>query len=255
RGSAKSRHPFNTDPAVRQAWSLLVDRGSIQEQIYGRLGQTTGNFLNTPSRYASKANRWEFNLDKANQVLDAAGWKKGGDGVRAKDGKRLKVLYQTSINAARQKTQAIVKAVAAKAGIEVELKSVVASVYFSTDPGNPDTYGRFSADLEMYTTSMDYPDPQSFMVQFASWEIAQKENNWQRRNKARFHNDEYDRLLKASEAEMDPVKRAANFIRMNDILIQNVAVIPVIWRNNVSAGSVKLKGVDLSGWDSDLWHL
>ena len=50
--------------------------------------------------------RWEFNVDKANQVLDAAGWKRGADGVRAKDGKRLKFLYQTSINAPRQKTQA-----------------------------------------------------------------------------------------------------------------------------------------------------
>jgi peptide/nickel transport system substrate-binding protein len=255
RGNMKSTHPFLTDPAVRQAMSLIVDRASIQEQIYGRLGQTSANFLNTPSRFVSKNTRWEFNVEKAAQVLEAAGWKRGADGVRAKDGKRLNVLYQTTINAARQKTQAIIKGAAAKAGIEVELKSVVASVYFSTDPANFDTYGHFMADIQMYTTSMDYPDPQSFMVQFASSEISQKENKWQRRNKARFKNDEYDRLLKASETEFDPVKRAANFVRMNDILIQNVIAIPLLWRSNVSAGSLKLKGVDLSGWDSDLWRL
>jgi peptide/nickel transport system substrate-binding protein len=255
RGSVKSTHPFLTDPAVRQALALVVDRASIQEQIYGRLGQTTANFLNTPSRFASKSNRWEFNLDKANQVLEAAGWKKGSDGVRAKDGKRLKVVYQTTINAARQKTQAIVKSGAAKAGIEVELKSVVGSVFFSTDVGNPDTYGKFYADIQMYTTSMDYPDPQSFMVQFTSTEISQKANSWQRRNKARFKSDEYDKLWSAAEGEMDPVKRAAHFVRMNDILIQNGVVIPLLWRSNVSAGSLKLKGFDLSGWESDLWRL
>ena len=255
RASPKSTHPLLGDPAVRQALALLVDRGSIQEQIYGRLGQTTANFLNTPSRFASKNTRWEFSLDKANKILDDAGWKRGADGIRAKDGKRLRLVYQTTINAARQKTQAIVKGAAAKAGIDVELKSVVGSVFFATDPGNPDTYGHFFADLQMYTTSMDYPDPQSFMAQFTSSEISAKENNWQRRNKARWRNDEYDRLWKASEAELDPVKRAANFIRMNDLLIQSGVVLPVIWRNNVSAGSLKLRGSELSGWDSDFWRL
>jgi peptide/nickel transport system substrate-binding protein len=255
RGHVKSTHPLFADPAVRQALALLVDRASIQEQIYGRLGQTTANFLNTPSRFASRATRWEFNVEKASQLLEAAGWKRGADGIRAKDGKRLKLLYQTTINAARQKTQAIVKAAAARAGVDIELKSVVASVYFSTDPANMDTYGHFMADMQMYTTSMDYPDPQSFMVQFASSEISQKENKWQRRNKARFRNEEYDRLLRASEAELDPVKRAANFVRMNDILIQHAVVIPVLWRSNVSAGSLRLKGVDLSGWDGDFWRL
>src|SRR5207245_7268544 len=83
--------------------------------------------------------RGECRVEKASQILDQAGWKRGADGTRAKDGKRLKLVFQTSINSARQKTQAIIKQAAAKAGIEVELKSILASVYFSSDPGNPDT--------------------------------------------------------------------------------------------------------------------
>jgi peptide/nickel transport system substrate-binding protein len=255
RASVKAPHPFLTDPAVKTALNLLVDRGSVHEQIYGRQGQATANFLNAPPRFASRANRWEFNPDKANQVLDAAGWKRGADGIRAKDGKRLKVVYLTTINAARQKVQAIVKAAAGRAGIEVELKSVVGSVFFSTDAANPDAYGHFFADLQMYTTSPDGPDPQSFMEQFLSWEVSSKANNWQRRNKTRWTNEEYDRLWRAAEVELDPVKRAAHFIQMNDLLIQNVVVVPIIWRNNVSAGALKLRGVELSGWDSEFWRL
>ena len=76
-------------------------------------------------------------LGSVGLVLEAAGWKKGADGIRAKDGKKLKFVYQTSINAPRQKTQAIVKQAAAKAGIEIELKSVTASVFFSSDVGQP----------------------------------------------------------------------------------------------------------------------
>ena len=98
RGSAKSAHPFLTDPAVRQALSLLIDRAAIQEQLYGRQGQATANYLNAPSRFRSTNTRWEFSVDKANAVLDQAGWKRGADGIRAKDGKRLKMVYQTSIN-------------------------------------------------------------------------------------------------------------------------------------------------------------
>jgi peptide/nickel transport system substrate-binding protein len=255
RASPKSTHPFLSDPAVRQALNLLVDRAAVQEQIYGRQGQTSPNFLNAPSRFSSKNTRWEFSIDKANQILDAAGWKRGADGIRAKDGKRLKMLYQTSINAPRQKNQQIVKQAAAKAGIELELKSVVASVFFSSDPANPDTFPHFFADLQMYNTTMTAPDPQYFMNQFCSWEAASKANKYQGRNVTRFRNDDYDRAYRAADSEVDPVKRAALFVRMNDIVIQNVVVIPVLWRNGVSASTLKLGGMDLTGWDSTFWHL
>ncbi len=255
RASTKTSHPLLADPAVRAALNLLVDRASVQEQIYGRTGIATANFLNAPAKFNSKNTRWEFNIDKANQALDAAGWKRGPDGLRAKDGKKLKMVFQTSINAPRQKTQAIIKQACAKAGIDIEIKSVVASVYFSSDPANPDTYGHFYTDIQMYTTTMTQPDPQRFMDQFTSWEVASKENKWSGRNITRWRNEEYDRLWKAAEAEMDPVKRATQFIRMNDLVIQHVVVIPVVWRPRVAAISHRLKAAEQSGWDSDFWHL
>jgi peptide/nickel transport system substrate-binding protein len=255
RSSLKTTHPFLSDPAVRQALNVLVDRAAVHEQIYGRQGQTTANFLNAPSRFYSKNTRWEFNVDKANQMLDAAGWKRGADGVRGKDGKRLKMVFQTSINAPRQKTQQIVKQAAAKAGIEIEIKSVTASVFFSSDAGNPDTFPHFYADLQMYTTGITQPDPQYFMNQFTSWEAASKANKWQGRNATRWRSEEYDRTYNAADTELDPVKRAALFIKMNDLVIQNVVVIPVLWRTGVSASTTRLKGMDLSGWDSTFWHL
>ncbi len=256
RGSAKSAHPFLTDPAVRQALSLLIDRAAIQEQLYGRQGQATANYLNAPSRFRSTNTRWEFSVDKANAVLDQAGWKRGADGIRAKDGKRLKMVYQTSINPVRQKTQAIVKQAAAKAGIEMELKSVVASVYFGSDPGNPDTSSKFWADVQMYAFNMTSgPEPQRFMDPFVSWEIATKANSWSGRNNTRWRNEEYDRAWKAAESEMDPVKRAALFIRMNDLLTLNNVIVPITWRANISAISNKLRNTDICGWDSSFWNL
>jgi peptide/nickel transport system substrate-binding protein len=254
RSSIKTKHPLLTDEAVRRALALLVDRGSVQEHIYGRTGIATGNFLNNPKPYVSKNTKWEFNVEKANQLLEASGWKRGSDGIRAKDGKKLKLVFQTAINTPRQKTQAIVKQACQKAGVELELKSVTSSVFFSSDVANPDTYTKFYCDIQMYTTTMTQPDPELFMNQFVSWEMATKENKWQGRNIARWRNEEYDAAYRAAVGELDPVKRAALFIRMNDLACDNQAVIPVVHRPRVSAISGKLKA-RMSGWDNDLWAL
>lgn len=254
RSSVKTKHPLLSDPAVRQALGLLVDRKSVEDHIYGRTGVATANFLNNPERYRSKTMKWEFNVDKASQLLEDAGWKKGPDGIRAKDGKKLKFVYQTSINTPRQKNQAIVKQACQKAGIDVELKSVVASVFFSSDVANPDTYPHFYCDIQMYTTTMTQPDPELFMNQFTSWEVATKENKWQGRNIPRWKNDEYDKAFRAAEGELDPVKRAALFIRMNELVCSDQAVIPVVYRPRVAAISSKLHA-SLTGWDNDLWDL
>ena len=254
RSSARTRHPLLSDPAVRQALALLVDRASVQEHIYGRTGILTGNFLNYPERYRSNTTKWEFNIEKANQVLEAAGWKRGLDGIRAKDGRKLRLVYQTSINAPRQKTQAVVKQACQKAGIEVELKSVTASVFFSSDVANPDTYAKFYCDLQMYNVLMNEPDPEFFMNQFVSWEIASKDNKWQGRNITRWHSEEYDKAYRAAEGELDPVKRAALFISMNDLVCNDHPVIPVVNRPKVEALANKLHAPG-SGWDNDLWNL
>jgi peptide/nickel transport system substrate-binding protein len=254
RSSAKTQHPLFSDPAVRQALTMLVDRASVQAYIYGRTGVATGNFINNPKRFVSPNTKWDFDVAKANQVLEDAGWKRGPDGTRAKDGKNLKLVFQTSINAPRQKTHAIVKQACQKAGIEVELKSITASVYFSSDVANPDTYKKFNADLQMYTTTLDAPDPQNFMRQFLSSEIAAKANKWQGQNVSRWHSQAYDDAFHASESELDPVKRAELFIKMNDMVVEDHAIIPVVYRPGV-AGMTKNLRATLSGWDNAFWNL
>jgi peptide/nickel transport system substrate-binding protein len=251
RASLKTRHPLLSDPAVRDALNMLVDRGSVQEHIYGRAGTATRNFLYNPERFRSPNNKWEFNIDKANQVLEAAGWKKGADGVRAKDGKALKMVFQTSINAPRQKTQAIIKQACQKAGIELELKTVTPSVFFASDPANNDIYPKFYSDIQMLQFTMTQPDPQTFMDRFVSWEAASKDNKWQGRNTMRWRNDEYDKVFRAAEGELDPVKRAALYIRMNDLAIEGRAVIPVINASRVSGIGKKLVA-PISGWSLTL---
>lgn len=254
RSSMKTKHPSLTDPAVRNAMALLIDRKSIQDHIYGRTGVATSNWVNNPPRFRSANTSYEFNVDKANALLDSAGWVRGADGIRAKGGAKLKYVYQTSINQPRQKTQAVVKQACARAGIEIEIKSVVASVYFSSDVANPDTFPKFYTDLQMYNTGPGRPDPGVWLQMFISREVATKDNKWQGRNVNRWVNKEFDDLLDASDGELDPVKRVAMLIKCNDMVVTNRVVIPIVYRPTVSGVSRRLK-INLSGWDSNLYDL
>ncbi|WP_186418126.1 peptide ABC transporter substrate-binding protein [Bosea sp. CS1GBMeth4] len=254
RSSVKTKHPTLSDPKVRQAINLLIDRDSIQKFIYGRGGTATASFVNEPKQFKSQKLKYEFNIEKANKILDEAGYKRGADGIREKDGKKLKYVYQTSINAPRQKTQAIIKQACQKAGIDLELKSVTASVFFSSDVANPDTYTKLYVDMEMYTTTQPQPDPERFLNQFTSWEIANKENKWLGRNVSRYSDPEADKAYKEAQKELDPVKRAALLIKVNEIFCEANVILPLLSRTRVAASATSLMH-DHSGWDVDTWNV
>ena len=254
RSSVKTKHPTLSDPKVREAINLLLDRDSIQKFIYGRGGNATASFVNEPKQFQPKKLKYEFNIDKANKILDDAGYKRGSDGVREKDGKKLKYVFQTSINAPRQKTQAIIKQACQKAGIDLELKSVTASVFFSSDVGNPDTYTKLYCDMEMYTTTQPQPDPEVFLNQFVSWQVATKENKWLGRNVSRYTDPAADEAYRAAQKELDPVKRAAFLIKVNEIFCEANVILPLISRTRVVGAAQNLMH-DHSGWDVDSWNI
>jgi peptide/nickel transport system substrate-binding protein len=130
----------------------------------------------------------------------------------------------------------------------------MASVFFSSDVANPDTDRKFYCDVQMYTTTMTEPDPGGLLRAFLSSEVASKANKWQGFNVTRWRNTDYDKLHDQSAGELDPVKRAALLIAMNDMVIKDVVVIPVVTRPTVSAVGQKLHA-PLSGWDSNFYAL
>jgi peptide/nickel transport system substrate-binding protein len=62
--SVKTKHPLFSDPAVREAINLLIDRASVEKFIYGRTGVATANIVNNPERFRSKNTKFEFNIEK-----------------------------------------------------------------------------------------------------------------------------------------------------------------------------------------------
>ena len=80
--------------------------------------------------------------------------------------------------------------------------------------------------------------------------MSSRENKWQGRNSVRWKNDDTTRPA-AAEAELDPVKRAALFIRMNDLVCMDNVIIPVVYRPRVAAVSTCMRrcpaGITTSG--------
>ena len=249
-------HPFLTDPQVRQAFSLAIDRNTIADQLYGPAGKGTINFLVAPDAYQSTATSYDFDPDQAAQLLEDAGWRDtNGDDIRDKDGTEMSILFITSVNPVRQKTQEIIKQAMGQVGVEVEIRSLDPAVYFSGDPASSDTVERFEADLQMFATGNTNPDPGAYMKTYTCDEITQKANNWSKQNYARYCNPEYDALWEASQTELDPDARQQLFIEMNNLLIEDFAVLPIVHRADIDAVSNQLEGVDLTPWDLHTWNI
>ena len=257
RGTIKHPHPFLTDKAVRKALSLAIDRQILVDAGYGAAGQVTCNVLPAPAVYASTANDWCKTQDiaGANKLLDDAGWVRGSDGVRAKDGVRLSLLYQTSTNSVRQGTQALLKQMWGEIGIETELKNISASVFFGGDQSSPDTFQKFFSDIEMYTNNFDGTDPEKYMNSWTCKEIPSPANQWLGNNMPRFCDPAYDALAVELSTTASLEKRAELAKKMNDMLMEYGAIIPLIHRGGVSAHAVTLGGVRMNEWDSELWNV
>jgi peptide/nickel transport system substrate-binding protein len=255
RSSLQFPHPFLSDLQVRQAISMAIDREAIAAP-YGRGGKLTTNILAEPSFYASPNNVFEYNPQKAAQLLDEAGWvDTNEDGVREKDGVDLRLLFQTSIQPLRQAAQDQVKRNLEAIGFAVELKQVDASIFLGPPKDTTDTRRQFYADFEEFAFSNKSPDPTAYMSAWVCDQAAQKENDWSLPNWSRYCNPAFDALFHQAVVELDPDKRTELFVKMNELLIQDVAVIPLVNTTLPTGISVDLKGYDATPWDVEVWKI
>ena len=252
-------HPFLTFTPIARAMSMAIDRRAIAETLYGFAGAPACNLIVGPPAYVSTANDGciEQDVEGANALLDDSGVvDSDGDGVREHNGAPLRIVYRTSTNEVRQKTQALVQGWWRQIGVEAELVHHDAAVFFGGDPvADKDTViSRFYADVQMYTTGPDI-DPQQYLFGLTCSEIPDAANNWGGSNIPRACDPAFDALVEElSHTPIGP-DRAALVKRLNDIRVQGHYEIPLVSRGAVSAHLNTLKGVRINGWDSELWNI
>jgi len=193
----------------------------------------------------------------AKALLEQSGWiDSDGDGIRDRDGEKLSLLFQTSVNPVRQDFQAVIKDWWNELGVEVELKSIDASVFFGSDPGSPDTFQRFYSDVQMYANNFDGTDPEPYLAQYLCSKIPGPANQWQGENINRFCDPAYDALVAELSVTADMAQRAEIAKRLNDMLTKDsFVVVALVDRGRLSAVSNTLGGVLLNTWDTELWNV
>lgn len=249
-------HPFLGDPAVYKALSMAIDRPLLVEVGYGQAGKVTCNWIPAPAAVNSSTFDCSTqDIAGANAMLDAAGYMDtDGDGVREANGAPMTLLYQTSTNAVRQDFQALIKQWWSEIGIDVELRNLDASVFFGGDPGSPDTFQKFYADVEMYANTFNGTDPQSYLGNGLCDKAPTPATQWQGENISRFCMPEYDALHAQLTTTADAGERAAIAIQLNDMMVANGGMIPLVHRGRLSAHANSLGGIELNVWDSELWN-
>jgi peptide/nickel transport system substrate-binding protein len=257
RATAKHPHPILSDERVRRALSMAIDRNLLVEIGYGQAGRPTCNLVPAPELFASdNTDCLTQDVEGAKALLEEAGWTVGADGVREKDGMKLKLLYQTSTNAVRQDFQALIKQWWSDIGVETELKNIDASVFFGGDPASPDTFQKFYADVEMYANNFDGTDPEQYLGQYTCEKAPRPETQWQGENINRFCDPAYDELVAELGKTGEISKRAEIAKKLNDMITKDtMTIVPLVDRGRVSAHATSLGGVVLNTWDSELWNV
>ena len=252
-------HPLFTNKAIPQAMSMAIDRQTISDQFYGFAGRPICNLVATPPRFVSDANDSCLTQDiaGANKLLDDNGIiDADNDGIREYNGMPLRITFQTSTNDIRQQTQELVKGWWRQIGIETELLDWEGSVFFGGEPlmAGAASFKRFFADVEMYANSTAV-DPQSSLSAALCENIPSSEDAWGGSNVARVCDEDYEATYEELTNTSVPASREELIKQLNDILIQNYYLIPLVNRGNVSAHLDTLVGVDENAWDTSLWNI
>ena len=263
RSEMNTPHPWLTDPAVREAMNLAIDRELIAVSLYGPGQPATANVLVGIPAFDSPNTSWAYDPDQANQILDDAGWVLGDDGVREKDGIQLSGVFATSVNLVRQKTQVIVQANFAAIGVEVELEQVDAGIYFDSAAGNDQTINKMYWDMNMYTNNSTSTIPIAYMSDWYAGpdrrNFSQASNEWTGGNRQRWANEEYDAAFEAVQQVTTMEEAAELLITMNDLIINDRAVIPLVNRAaDVYAISKSLYNENVAlgaGFEYNYWNI
>ena len=270
RSNVQAEHPFLTDKTVRQAMAMAIDREAIAREIFGGgdLHRPARNILTGIAELESPNTSFEYNIEAANKLLDDAGWLMAGD-TRVRDEVRLAVTYNTAVGEDnslvkrfRPRIQEVVKAGWEAIGIEVELGQIKGDIFFNVTPDNEFSYAHFFCDVEMWGVSPGFPFPEFF---FEDWyagpdnsNVAQRANDWSGWNLQRYVNPDFDELYEESTTTIDPERAVELFILMNDLIVNDFVVVPLVTRPDMFyalSTRILAENVGASAWEPLFWNI
>ena len=229
RGSRSASLGLN-DARVRQALLLAVDREALTKALFQGRQPVSHTFVNPLAAvYNGSVTKYAFNQARARQLLDAAGWKVGADGIRAKNGQKMTLNFGTTAgNAVRERVQQILQAQWKQVGVDIKIQNYPSQVFFGPDFLSKGEDGKW--DLAMYAWVSNPLFEEGSL--FKGEGIPTAANGYAGQNNSGWKNAEYDRLFTASQTEFNAATRKANFAKMQNVWAAEVPALPLYFRSN-----------------------
>jgi peptide/nickel transport system substrate-binding protein len=253
-----TENPILAEKTVRQAIAYGIDRQELVDRVLAGHSSIAHSIIPPiSSLFNADTPKYEFNPDKAKQMLDADGWTVGADGVRVKNGQRLSLKYQSTNAGIRLKTMPLVKDQLSRIGIELNIETLPAQTYF----GQTGPLRRGTLEVAEYA---DVGTLDSGIDSVSKWEskfIPNEANNFGGQNYPRWNNPTADQLVNSEANTLNPSARKSAMDALQLILADELPTLPLYFRPNVSAASTRLvnfrpeyaaNGYTWNAWQWDL---
>ncbi|MQA81048.1 MAG: hypothetical protein GEV10_21620 [Streptosporangiales bacterium] len=247
RGNPHKAHPILGDPAVREAIDVAIDRRALVDGVLSGFGELSGSLVyagfgaeqTRPARYDQR---------RADALLDAAGWRRGDDGVRVKDGVRASMKFQTITgDQTRVLYQQLIQHNLEQVGIELKIQNVPSNTMFGAyaDGGLLAT-GNY--DIMMSRAGADYPEPGPWVQTFVGSEIP-TEKNPNGFTYAHWRNARFDRLAAEVTSTIDQDERRRLFGEMNTLFARERVALPLYGTVRGWAWNSRLENMSTDYWE------
>ena len=223
------RDPILKDVRVRQALAYAIDRGTMLHYLFGDQGRLADSVL-PPQHWAYNGDvaHYPYDPDKANALLDSAGYSRGKNDIR------FHLTMKTSTEETTRLLAAVLQQQLRKAGIALDIRSFeFATFYADVTKGSFQLYSlRWIGGNE---------DPDIFYYAFHSSSFPPKHAN-----RSYYVNPEMDRLIDAGRNTVDQVKRKQIYAQVQQILARDLPYIDLWYFDNVVVHSRRVKNLRLN---------
>jgi ABC-type transport system substrate-binding protein len=224
------RDPLLKNVQVRQALAYAIDRGPVLHYLFHDQARLADSIL-PPEHwaYSSEVAHYGFDPEKANALLDAAGYPRGSDGVR------FHLTMKTSnVDETTRLLAVVLQQQLRRVGIALEIRSFEFATFFSDV---------MKGQFQFYTlrwVGYSNQDPDIFEDVFHSASFPPK-----RDNRGYYSNPEVDRLIDEGRQTSDQQKRKQIYVRVQQILANDLPYIDLWYFDNVVVHSRRVRNLHI----------
>lgn len=244
-------NPILADLRVRRALLLALDRATMNQKLFDGLQPVADSWLSPlDPEHAADVRSYPYDPAQARALLEQVGWTDAPDGVRRNaKGERLSLVFATAAGSRlAELMQQVFQSQWKQIGVETVIRNEPPRTFFGETLSHREFQG-----LAMYSWILDISGPPRQML--GSDQIPTQANNWSGGNYVGFSDPRMDADIATAETELDPTRRHAAFIEMQQIYADQLPVLPLFFRTEPYVLPKWLKGVTPTGHVdfSSLW--